>query len=129
LAAGEDPSSDHLLALRAAQLASGRARRRLAAGLERVCRKQDRRVGLSAAIPVHAGAIEVARPALLELAAALRCRRSVRAQGVARAQLLLTEAEGPLYTARRREALYEAASDALLALGPDEDPERLDGRA
>src|SRR5437588_12765185 len=65
LAAGEDPCSDPVLAFRSARLTSGRARRRIAAGLERACRSQDRRVGLSAAVPVHAGAVDVARPALL----------------------------------------------------------------
>jgi hypothetical protein len=123
LAAGEDPCSDPVLAFRSARLTSGRARRRIAAGLERACRKADRRVGLSAAVPVHPGAVDVARPALLQLAAALRCRQSVRARGVALAQLLLIEADGPLYNPERPETLYEAARDALLALGPDGDPQ------
>src|SRR5437588_12788907 len=121
LAAGEDPSCDPVLALRSAQLASWRTRRRIAAGLERVCRRVERRVGLSAGVPAHAGAVEVSRPALLQLAAALRCRDSVRAQGMALAQRLLIEAEGPLYNPERPEALYEAAREALLALGPDGD--------
>jgi hypothetical protein len=127
LAAGEDPAGDPRLALRAARLASPRVRRRVAAGVERACRKQDRRAGFSAAIPVDARAVNVARPALLQLAAALRCSERVRAQGVALAQLLLTQAEGPLYTPQRTEALHQAAREAFLALGPDacaEPPDR-----
>lgn len=118
LAAGEDPACDAGLALRAAQLTSRRARRRLAAAVERVCRRADRRPGFSAAIPVDGRAVDVARPTLLELAAALRCSECVRAQGVALAELLLTQAEGPLYRPQRTEALYQAAHEALLALGP-----------
>jgi hypothetical protein len=76
-------------------------------------------VGFSAAVPVHAGAVEVARPALLQAAAALRCREAVRAQGVALAQRLLIDTEGLLYSPERPEA--------LLALGPDGDPQPPDG--
>jgi hypothetical protein len=129
VAAGEDIAGDPALALRSAQLASRRVRCRVAASVERVCRKPDRRPGFSAAISVHAGAVEVARPALLQLATALRCRESVRARGVALAQLLLTQAEGPLYRPVSNEALYEAAREALLALGSDEDLRSLDAGA
>ncbi len=117
LAAGEDPDGDPGLALRAAQLTSPGARRRLATAVEKACRTSRRR-GFSAAIPVDARALDLARPVLLELAAALRCSDCVRAQGVALAELLLTQAEGPLYTPQHTEALYQAAHRALLALGP-----------
>jgi hypothetical protein len=121
VARGEGASDDAALALRSAQLVSRRVRRRIAAGLERACRKPRPQPGFSAAIPVNARAVDVARPVMLQLSAALRCRESVSARGVALAQLLLCESEGPLYRPEHTAALSEAAREALSALGPDGD--------
>jgi hypothetical protein len=117
VAFGESPNGDALLALRVAHLLSGRTRKRLAAAIERACHDSERRGGVSAAIPVHEAAVDVARPALEQLAAALRSEGSVNPRGVALTELLLTEPTSVLYAPRRPESLYEAAREALFALG------------
>ena len=119
IAAGEDPSSDVALACRSVQLVAPRALRRLAGGLERLLSERDARAGLSAAAPVDRRAVLIARPALEQLAAALRSRRALQPRGVALAQALLTEPASVLYRPSHPEQLYEAARDSLLALGLD----------
>jgi len=119
IAAGEDPSSTAALACRSAQLVAPRARRRLAAGLERLLSERDARAGLSAAAPVDRQAVAIARPALEQLAAALRSRESIRPRGAGIARVLLTEPDSALYRSARRDELYEVAREALFALGPD----------
>ena len=127
IAAGEDPSSDAALACRSVQLVAPRARRRLAAGLERLLSEREARAGLSAAAPVDRQAVAIARPALEQLAAALRSRESIRARGAALARVLLTEPDSALYRSARCEQLYEVAREALFALGPDRAAEALPG--
>src|SRR4051794_22441927 len=90
LAEGEDPFSSPALALRAARLASRRLRCQLAGGLERAWSRSQERNALSPAIPVDAKAVEIAWPALKQLAEALRSRERVRVRGVALTQILLT---------------------------------------
>jgi hypothetical protein len=107
-----------MLASRTAQLCSMRARRRIASGLERVTTRRDRPV-LSAAIPFDWKAVQLARPALEQLAVALRSRQSVRPRGVVLTRLLLTEPSSPLYRPAYAEELYEVAREALFALGPE----------
>jgi hypothetical protein len=121
IAKGESPSGDLLLALRAAQLVAPRLRTRLAAALDRQYERASTRnwPAFSAAVRVDAEAVGVARPALTQLAIALRSRESVVPRGVALARLLLTEPASPLYRPRSRDALYESAREALLALGED----------
>jgi hypothetical protein len=75
---------------------------------------------LSAAVAVDEHAVEVARPALQQLASALRSRADVEPCGVAIAQILLTEPCSALYRPVYREELYELARAALLALGSSE---------
>jgi hypothetical protein len=116
LAAGEDPFSGPALALRAAQLASRRLRRQLAAGLEHAWSGGRERGALSAALPVDATAVQIARPALEQLANALRSRERVAVRGVALTQILLTQPGSALYASRYPEELYERAREALLAL-------------
>jgi hypothetical protein len=72
---------------------------------------------LSAAVAVDEGAVEVARPALQQLASALRSRADVEPRGVALTQILLTEPSSALYRPAYREELYELARAALFALG------------
>jgi hypothetical protein len=119
LAAGEDHSSDVALAHRATRIASPQARARVGRGIERACSERPQVPGFSAAIPVDGAAVTLARPALEQLAAALRTRRSVTPRGVALAQALLTEPGSALYRPSRPEELHEVAREALLALGPD----------
>jgi hypothetical protein len=120
LAAGEDPLSDVVLACRARRLVSGRARRRLACGLERAWSIPPGHAVLSAAVAVDERAVKVARPALLQLASALRSRADVEPRGVAITQILLTEPSSALYRPAYREELYELARAALFALGSSE---------
>ncbi|MGZ4326251.1 MAG: hypothetical protein ACXVHJ_31085 [Solirubrobacteraceae bacterium] len=75
---------------------------------------------LSAAVAVDEHAVEVARPALRQLASALRSRADVEPRGVAITQILLTEPSSPLYRPAYREELYELARAALFALGSSE---------
>jgi hypothetical protein len=117
LAAGEDPLSDVVLARRSRRLVSERSRRRLACGLERAWSMPPRHAALSAAVAVDGPAVEVARPALQQLASALRSRADVEPRGVAITQILLTEPSSALYRPAYREELYELARAALLALG------------
>jgi hypothetical protein len=102
------------------QLVSGRSRRRLAQGLERVSSARPGHAALSAAVPVDGRAVEVARPAMQQLARALRSRQVVEARGVALTQVLLTEPCSALYRPAYREELYELAREALFALGSRE---------
>jgi hypothetical protein len=117
LAGGEEAAGDPLLALRSTQLVSGRTRERLASALERVCsRPNDGPPAISAAVPVDVEAVDVARPALEQLGAALRSATAVDARGVALTRRLLTEPPSALFRPQSSEALYEAAREALLAL-------------
>jgi hypothetical protein len=75
---------------------------------------------LSAAVAVDERAVEVARPALQQLAAALRWRADVEPRGVAITHILLTEPSSALYRPAYREELYELARAALFALGSPE---------
>jgi hypothetical protein len=71
----------------------------------------------SVALAVDELAVEVARPALQQLASALRLRGEVEPRGVAMTQILLTEPCSALYRPAYREELYELARTALFALG------------
>jgi hypothetical protein len=117
LAAGEPPWIDADLARRARQLSSMRARRGVAAGLERLWTRAAQPGIRSAAIRFDPVAAHIARPALEQLAAALRARESVDPRGVILARQLLTEPDSALYRPSYAEELYEAAREALLALG------------
>src|SRR5204862_1712122 len=113
----EDSSGDGALACRSMQLVSERSRRRLAQGLERACSSRAHRAVLSAAIPVDGRAVELARPAMQQLATALRSWQAVEPRGVALTRILLTEPCSALYRPAYREELYELAREALVALG------------
>jgi hypothetical protein len=122
LAAGEDPAGDAALEWRSARLTSERMRAQIVHGLGRVLSRPPGAELFSAAIPTDAQALDIARPALEQLATALRSREAVRPQGVALTRLLLTEPLSALYAPRHAEQLYEAARAALFALGPDRAP-------
>ena len=117
VSAGEDPRASGGLARRSVQLVSGRTRRGIAGAVERVCVKRHDRAVFSAVIPVDGRTLEIGRPALEQLARALRSRESVQPGGVARSQLLLTDGASPLYRPAYPEELCEVAREALLALG------------
>lgn len=113
---GVETFADPLLARRAAQLAALRTRRKLARALDRACAKADKRQGISAAIPANPVAVQVARPALSQLVAALDSDEPVAPRGVALVQRLLTGVDSALYRPEHRDALYQAAREALFAL-------------
>ena len=71
---------------------------------------------LTAAVPVDAGAVELARPVAGAARQRTRSRERVAIRGLAITQLLLTEPGSPLYASRYPEQLYEWAREALLAL-------------
>ena len=121
LAAGAPLNRDPLIALRAAQLASRRERQRLAMALDAVCAERPARPGISASVSVPADALVLARPALEQLAGALRSPGSLEPHGIALTRLLLTEPGSPLYQPAEPEALSTAACGALLALTPRTD--------
>ena len=118
IAAGEDMTGDAALSCRCAQLVSKRGRRRIARGLERVWCQRPEWAVLSAAVPCNWQAVRIARPALQQLAAALRSRKSIRPQGVALSKVLLTEPCSALYRPAYPTELYEVAREALFALLP-----------
>ena len=122
LAAGEDPRASAAFACRSGQLVSGRTRLRIANAVEHVCLGPRERALFSAVIPADGQAVQIARPALKQLAWALRSRESVQPGGVALTRLLLTDGTSALYRPAYPEALYEVARRALLALGTVGEP-------
>jgi hypothetical protein len=119
LADGADPRSSSLLASRAAQLATPRARARIAAGLERMARSIDAPPTHFAITPDR-GAIVANRARLFDVAATLRSHRPVYAGGIAGARLIVVDGTGPAYMDRRGQGLarqLEAAGEQLLGRG------------
>jgi hypothetical protein len=117
LAEGADPSESPEIALRAVQIISGRHRRMLAAGLDRILAEADgRSPRRSSAIQPIARDVRAARAALIELSFALREDAAVEPAGVALTQRLMTDGAGPLYVSSRDDALWHAVRDAREAL-------------
>lgn len=120
LAEGEDPEHTPELALRARQLRELKTRRPLGRAILAILdRAESRGPSFTSAVPVSREAIDDARPALAQLAIALRSPEPVRAQGVAQVLVLLRDGAGPLY-ARDDEpsTLHFVARRALLAMRP-----------
>jgi hypothetical protein len=113
IARGDAWEDDEQLASRAAELIELATRRRIADNLERAIADEGRPRYLSPAVPVHGSAVAVARPVLEQLIVALRCPGPVWPRGVAIVELLLTEAESPLYGAPEEETLVAEARHAL----------------
>ena len=109
--------SDVGVPYRARRLVSMRTRRRIASSLELICDGRPELARLSAAAPVDERAVEIARPALLQLARALRSRAGVAQRGVALAYTLVTDPYSALYRPAYRDELYEIARETLFALG------------
>jgi hypothetical protein len=116
LTAGEYPFGTPALALRAARLVSRRLRRQLVAGLEHACGTHQGEQALSCTIAVDRAAVDIARPALEQLARALLARERPDVHGVALTRLLLTHPASPLYEPCYPEELHERVREALLAL-------------
>ena len=117
LAEGADPGSDRQLALRARALMTPRERRRVARGIEEVLSAaEDPHFHLTAAAPLDVPAVLLARADLQALATELRSRNTVNARGVALSEMLLIDAESPLYEPDEPDALRDAARAAAEAL-------------
>jgi hypothetical protein len=117
LADGAEPTSSPELALRAAQLTSRRRCQQLVRTLQRTTRQAHKPPGLRPAVIINRCAVVVAEDAIEAVIARLSYAEPVRAQGMAMAERMITEAaESPLYSAGDPEALRRRALAALDAL-------------
>jgi hypothetical protein len=124
LAQGADPESSPALARRAAQLTTTRNRRSLARSLRRVVADaHDPQVGRTRAIIIRRGPVLEAEPLISAVAARLAARETIRAQGVAQVERILTNADiSPLYNHGEPGALRGVLATALTAM--DGEPTR-----
>jgi hypothetical protein len=126
LATGRPPESSRLLAARARHIVALRRRRSLAAHWEHLLRVARQRAGdpgavrrsraVPAAVPIRAAEIAAAAPAIAELVTRLTAPLPVPARGVAMASVLLTDANGPVYSRRGPVTLTVALDAAVAAL-------------
>jgi len=121
LADGVSTEMNTELALRARQLTSTRTRRTLARSLRGVIKEAHEPARLSARVViVRRGAVLAAERALTDLIERLESPAPVRAQGVAAAELILTDGDrSPLYSPCEPATLRRAARVALADLEPD----------
>ena len=96
LAAGADPDSSECRHMRAAELTAASSRDALATACDRHVATAFGDISHDA-VPVNWRAVRAAAPRLEHLARRLRDDPRVRAQGVARIQLLLTDRDSALY--------------------------------
>jgi hypothetical protein len=106
----------------AERLLANRRRRALIQGLERVLSPPPRRPSFSSAVTPNREAVEMARPALEQLAQALCSRDRVQGRGVVLTHQLLTDPCSALYHPAQPGELHEVARQAMLALAPDPAP-------
>jgi hypothetical protein len=118
LAAGEAPEQADDLRRRARLITAAPHRRRLARTLERDVREAEGPPPWPdvEVPPLARDEIRAARAALLGLVVRLEDARPARPQGVARARLLITEPESPLYAPAPAGTLWAAARRAGAAL-------------
>jgi hypothetical protein len=115
LAAGTNPESSPCRHLRAAQLTTEGNREALAAAYERFLVASTSVFPLDA-VPANWRGIRAARTRLEHLVQRLREDRSVRAQGVARARLLLTERDSALHAKDGDSRLLDEVHSTLALL-------------
>lgn len=115
LAAGSDPDASECRQRRASQLTAQTSREALAADYEQLQTAATSASPLDAA-PPNRRRIRAARPALDRLVNRLREDRSVRAAGVARARLLLTDRHSALYAKNRDAGLVDEVRAVLARL-------------
>jgi hypothetical protein len=137
LAAGCPPETALLLAARAQDIVSMRARGAMAANWDHLLRVARRSQSLqspqsphypqkaqslqgsrSRLVPLRRRTIVAAEPAIRELMRALTNPLPVRAQGVAMATILLTDATGPVYNPHSPVTLAAALDAAITQLDP-----------
>jgi hypothetical protein len=125
IARGAERPGDRATALREAQLIAQHERRRLALRFERILRNEARPRGPSSAAPIDYGAVQVAKPVLVEIVLSLLSSEAVTARGVALGRRLLTDPCSPIYAPEEGrtgggERLWRSSITVLLALGPVE---------
>jgi hypothetical protein len=118
LAAGMSPWRSDELALRARRITRRRSRARLASGLSRAVRAADEVTGFSAAVRPHPGEVLEAHAVLSAIAQRLGAPEPVAARGVAMVQLLLTDADSPLYRPAVQGALGRRLRAVAAAMEP-----------
>jgi hypothetical protein len=119
LAAGQPPESSGPLAARARHIVELRRRRVAAGNWDHLLAVAQRGPGKPGpARRIRASEIVAARPAIDELTRRLRTPLPVSAQGVAMAEILLTDGAGPVYSQRSRVPLAAALESAIAQLDP-----------
>jgi hypothetical protein len=118
LAAGVPPESSRLLATRARDIVSLPRRQALARDWEHLLRVARNGKPGQAARRLRASRIAAAGPAISELAERLGTPLPVGARGVAMANVLLTDAAGPVYNRHSRETLETALEAVIEQLDP-----------
>jgi hypothetical protein len=119
LAEGHDSTESRELALRAGQVTAKSTRAEVADSIEELL-KQARRLRpvLSSQVPIDRPKVRAVKGELVELVSRLRSDEPVRAQGMARVMLLLTDVERPLYGIGTKVQLLHAIIDATDRLDP-----------
>jgi hypothetical protein len=121
LAAGADPRSSAVLAVRARRITAARSRRRISGGLAGALRRaRDGHPGFTAAVRSDAREVLAARTVLIALAARLRTPEPVAPQGAAMLLMLLTDGASPLYRPGEPGALGSRLRAAAAALEPSD---------
>jgi len=118
LATGSAPESGRLLATRAQQIVAVGWRRELAGHWEHLLAVAARPTRSSAPAPLCRDRILAAGDAVHDLAARLRAPLPVRAGGVAAAQVLLTDAAGPVWNRRNPISLPDQLRQISAQLDP-----------
>ncbi len=119
LAAGRQPEESRLLAARAQDIVSLRSRQAAARNWNHLLQVAHRARGKrEPARPIRGDRIAGAEPAIRELVRCLGAPLPVRAQGVAMASVLLTDATGPVYSQHSRVTLAAALEAAITQLDP-----------
>lgn len=118
LAEGADPTASDELALRAEQLTSTRGRQSLARAMRRTVDEAHRPpLARSRAVIIRRGAVLEAEDAIRTMIARLTGAQPVRAEGMAIAERILTNADGsPLYNPAEPGALAREVSLATAAM-------------
>ena len=114
LIAGVDPSATPQLAAHTARITTRSTRVRLADSLDRLARSDAQPVTRWRVRPFRKAARANATE-LHALAALLRGRTAVRAQGIAMLRTLVTDGTGPVYADRDGDWLAERLQDARIA--------------
>jgi hypothetical protein len=119
LAEGLPPESSPLRAARAQRIVALRSRQQVARNWENLLRAARRAHGTHyPALPISGESIIAAEPAVRELVRRVTAPLPVAARGVAMAEVLLTDALGPVYNRRSPVTLATALEAAIAQLDP-----------